>query len=125
MAKGGVHHKKGAEVDAFLARCWDAGEGVGVEREGVYRDWLDAHLERLGGARLISATVSGFKLERMIRRTHGDERRSVRVERPDVLFKGELEVTDPDRFPDLLGRGIGRHRAFGFGMLLLRPAESL
>jgi CRISPR system Cascade subunit CasE len=32
-----------------------------------------------------------------------------------------LEVTEPETFAVGLARGIGRHRAFGFGMLLLRP----
>jgi len=30
-------------------------------------------------------------------------------------------VRDPTGFAALLARGVGRHRAFGFGMLLLRP----
>ena len=37
---------------------------------------------------------------------------------------GELEVGDSERFLHLLARGVGRHRTFGFGMLLLRPASS-
>ena len=37
--------------------------------------------------------------------------------------EGTLTVGDPDAFSRLLARGIGRHRAFGFGMLLLRPAR--
>ncbi|MEE8524028.1 MAG: type I-E CRISPR-associated protein Cas6/Cse3/CasE [Thermoanaerobaculia bacterium] len=45
-------------------------------------------------------------------------------ERPDALLTGTLEVTDPDAFATLLARGVGRHRAFGFGMLLLRPPGS-
>jgi len=43
------------------------------------------------------------------------------VERPDALFTGELTIRDAEAFARLLARGIGRHRAFGFGMLLLRP----
>jgi CRISPR system Cascade subunit CasE len=38
------------------------------------------------------------------------------------VFDGALEVTEPGTFASSLTRGIGRHRAFGFGMLLLRPA---
>jgi CRISPR system Cascade subunit CasE len=37
------------------------------------------------------------------------------------LLRGELTVADPDAFSALLARGVGRHRAFGYGMLLLRP----
>jgi CRISPR system Cascade subunit CasE len=30
-------------------------------------------------------------------------------------------VVDADKFAALLARGVGRHRAFGYGMLLLSP----
>ena len=43
---------------------------------------------------------------------------------PDVVLKGRLQVDDSDAFTQLLRRGIGRHRAFGFGMVLLKPARS-
>ena len=36
-------------------------------------------------------------------------------------MRGNLIVSDPAAFAQLLTRGIGRHRAYGFGMLLLRP----
>ena len=39
---------------------------------------------------------------------------------PDVTFTGSLEVCDPKLFSDFVGRGVGRHRAFGFRMLLLQ-----
>ncbi len=34
---------------------------------------------------------------------------------------GTLAVDDPVAFRRLLGRGVGRHVAFGYGMLLLKP----
>jgi CRISPR system Cascade subunit CasE len=40
---------------------------------------------------------------------------------PDAVFTGTLVVARPAEFMGLLARGIGRHRAFGYGMLLLRP----
>ncbi|NQW10756.1 MAG: type I-E CRISPR-associated protein Cas6/Cse3/CasE [Alphaproteobacteria bacterium] len=40
-----------------------------------------------------------------------------------VDFDGSLGVTDPDRFERALVNGIGRARAFGFGLLLVRPAR--
>ena len=38
-------------------------------------------------------------------------------------MRGILAITDPTAFADLLARGVGRHRAYGYGMLLLRPAR--
>ena len=43
------------------------------------------------------------------------------IEGPEALISGTLRVEDGPAFAKLLARGIGRHRAFGLGMLLLRP----
>ncbi|MGC3997674.1 MAG: type I-E CRISPR-associated protein Cas6/Cse3/CasE [Anaeromyxobacter sp.] len=120
MSSEGPKWRKGAEVDAFLARCWKA-EGQPVEREAVYREWLARELDRRTGARLVSVEVEAFKRERVVRRDHAPERRASTSERPDVLFRGVLEVADGINFSALLARGVGRHRGFGFGMVLLRP----
>ena len=45
-------------------------------------------------------------------------------EGPDALMRGVLEITDGPAFAQLLAGGVGRHRAYGYGMLLLRPAGS-
>ena len=34
---------------------------------------------------------------------------------------GTLTIGDPDAFAAILSRGVGRHAAFGYGMLLLSP----
>jgi len=34
-----------------------------------------------------------------------------------------LTVTDGEAFARLLAKGVGRHTAYGYGMLLLRPAR--
>jgi CRISPR system Cascade subunit CasE len=123
MNATGPKHRKGAEVDVFLASCWEAGGKMPVDREQVYREWLAAEIEREGAATLVHAKVDSFKRRRLTRRTQGAERKVVSVERPDVLMSGALEVGTSAAFDALLARGIGRHRSFGFGMLLLRPAS--
>jgi CRISPR system Cascade subunit CasE len=115
--------RKGSEVDAFLAKCEAAGDSAErLDRETVYREWLSGQLERGGGALLVSARLIAFRRARFLRREQGAARKARFVERPDATFGGELEVTEPAAFARLLARGLGRHRAFGFGMLLLRPA---
>jgi CRISPR system Cascade subunit CasE len=113
--------KKGAEVDVFLKHCWEHPE-EGGEREKVYSDWLRFQIESKGGAKIVALHLKAFKRERMLRRNHEEKRKSHRVERPDALMSGTLEVADREAFGILLERGVGRHRAFGFGMLLLKPA---
>lgn len=118
-AKGYGQREAGAEVDVFLLRCREAGDGARVDREAVYREWLSGQLARHGGARVTELRVEAYKRERFTRRTQGEGRKSHVCEWPKVTFRGALEVTDPAGFDALLRRGVGRHRAFGLGMLLL------
>lgn len=120
MSSADLHWSRGAEVDAFLAACWRAGvSSASVSREQVYRDWLVKRVEA-AGARILQARLDRFKLEPLIRRTQGTDRKSHTLERPAASFRGALEVSEPSAFDQLLRRGVGRHRAFGFGMVLLR-----
>lgn len=119
-AKGHARVREGAEVDVFLMRCWE-NVGEPVDREKVYAEWFHAQLARIGGARAVELSVRSFQIDRLSRRHHAEDQRKTVRGRPDVTFSGTLAVTDPTAFPALLARGVGRHRAFGFGMVLLRP----
>lgn len=121
------------ERDAFQVAWERAGaqghEGLSKQpcRQAVYHAWLAGQLARLGGARLIeeSLRLVAFQRLRVLRRGRADAsgcRPLVSTEGPDATLSGVLQVTDGSAFASLLKRGIGRHRAFGFGMLLLRPA---
>lgn len=116
-------HKVGAEVDAFLGRCFSAGREVAVSREQVYREWIIGKVNQseMTGVVVDQVRVSAMSRERVVRRTQGTERKAKRLERPDVRFEGELVVVNGERFPDWLAHGVGRHRAFGFGAVILVP----
>ena len=45
------------------------------------------------------------------------------IEGPDAVMRGIFTITDPAKFAAMLKEGIGRHRSYGYGMLLLRPAR--
>ena len=113
---------KGAEVDAFrleLMRRFPSGWSdsaaarAGVTRELIYAAWLG---ERFGNAvaveecRLVSVSRS--------RAVRGDRRGP---EGPDAILHGTFAVAEEETFAGLLRNGVGRHRAYGYGMLLLRP----
>lgn len=124
MKEAGAHNRAGAEVDAFFARCWAVGDPkIPVDRAEVYRDWLGKQLERHGGARILHVDLEQFRVGWLLRRNHKQVRQSHICKRPDARLVGTLEVTEGDAFASLLQRGIGRHRSFGFGMLLLRPSN--
>ena len=123
ISRGSTTHRPGAELDAFLARCEAEGQSVEVSRDTVYSDWFRARIPP-DAARLVGVRMEAFALERLVRRKHDESRSSTVKTRPEVRLTGELEVVASRAFNDLLRRGVGRHRSFGFGMLLLRPPRS-
>ena len=119
------------ERDAFLHAVEHA-HGAPVVREMVYVQWLREHLESRPGATreawqgavdlLDDVHLAGYQRQRVVRRSltaDGEARRGRVIDGPDALLKGHLRVRNSAAFAQLLAGGVGRHRAFGFGMLLL------
>jgi len=108
------------ERDAFLVAIEKAPGDRRIDREAIYRDWLAGRLDNAGAAvKPSNLRVLAQRRSRALRR-NGD-RTLIAAEGPDVIMSGGVTVREPARFADAVRRGIGRHRAFGFGMMLLRP----
>lgn len=118
---------KGSEVDAFRAthlgtnpdgwRDVNRHERTESRSESYFR-WF---VERIAEAAEIcpeSFKVASFKRTIAVR-GHGSS-----SEGPDATLQGDLLVKNPDRFSKCIAKGIGRHKAYGFGMLLLRPVAT-
>ena len=123
LAQATHDHAVGTEVDAFLAKCFSAGKDMSVSREEVYREWISTRVNRpeSTGVRLDTVHVAAMARERLVRRTQGHDRKARHLVRPDIRFEGDLVVIDGARFHQWLAHGVGRHRAFGFGALILVP----
>jgi len=129
-----VRAKDGRERDVYLHALGDrpgvatnSDTGAHIERASVYADWLAKQLALDDAAHVVEAHMDAFQLTRVVRKAGSVEsgRRNARtISGPDVVFKGLLQVGNSEAFARLLARGLGRHRAFGFGMLLLRPAST-
>ncbi|MFN8717768.1 MAG: type I-E CRISPR-associated protein Cas6/Cse3/CasE [Gemmatimonadaceae bacterium] len=115
--------RTGAGRDGQRARERDAFDpATGEERTVVYGRWLAAALARHGAA-MLDARAEALQLTSLLTRSRRDghgQRRSTLG--PDVTYTGALRVENPALFAAVMARGVGRHRAFGFGMLLLRPS---
>ena len=120
---GGIR-RSGAETDVWQ---WEAERyprgRMERSRQAVYTAWLATQLERRGGAALDPGTeqepatrLTSFQRVRMVRK-----RRAHATEGPHAVLQGTLTITDADAFARLVAHGIGRHRAYGYGMILLRP----
>ncbi|GGB49144.1 CRISPR-associated protein Cse3 [Roseibium aquae] len=109
-----IRFAKGAELDAFLAESMRNDHAR--SREDVYFDWLAARLAPVADLEREASRLHQFRRVRSLRRGR-------QVEGPDVVIHGSLTVCDPQGFARLLARGVGRHRSYGYGMLLLRPPQ--
>ncbi|MFW5859543.1 MAG: type I-E CRISPR-associated protein Cas6/Cse3/CasE [Planctomycetota bacterium] len=119
----------GDEVDAYqhhLARSPNTAPRPDL-REQVYIDWLQERVNGDAGCTFTDVRIEGVKRQILQRKPQRDTPGAARppprqVELPAVTFTGALTVTDSDAFTAFLAKGVGRHKAFGFGMMLLRPA---
>lgn len=117
-----VTRKDASEKDVFL-RALDRLGDAAPSRAEVYQSWF----RRQWGACVSfeQLELTSFGRRRLLRRTHRSDdaasRRAHSIERPFAGFLATAKIEDPARFADRVARGIGRHRAFGFGMVLLSP----
>ncbi|MDE1145776.1 MAG: type I-E CRISPR-associated protein Cas6/Cse3/CasE [Azospirillaceae bacterium] len=112
---------RGLRVDAVMhARTQKGGPLTVEEKEAAALAWLYARADRLGVA---------FEAERCAAAGY----RKVTVPRKGappaqfalVDYDGVLRVRDPGRLAEALRGGVGRARAYGCGLLLLRPLPAM
>jgi CRISPR system Cascade subunit CasE len=116
-ARGG----KAREADAYQAAAMASEGEPAFSRGEIYAKWLTVRLTQ-AGATPETTSLEAFRRVRLMSRDRSGRAKFNRyIEGPDALMSGTLRVTDPAGFAQGLARGIGRHRAFGFGMLLLAP----
>lgn len=106
--------RKGAEIDAYVAARTRS--FAPVFRDQVYLEWLAARLAPAAELIRDHTALHRFQRSQTLRRRLS--------EGPDAIVHGTLRIADPDHFASLLSRGVGRHCAYGFGMLLLRAPQS-
>lgn len=114
-----VSRRGKTEKDVYLRELDEQGDAA-RPREAVYLDWFRRQWgDAVAFERL---ELVGFDRGRSLRRGQSAQGRVSRsLERPRCRFSAVAEVRDGDAFHQHLARGIGRHRAFGYGMVLLAP----
>jgi CRISPR system Cascade subunit CasE len=109
-------------IDTWADRAKVYGEWLARELSAVRADARPSILEapaELLGVEMVELFREPFRRKGEARLAPGPERG--RAEHPNAVLEGTLRVRDAAAFRALLARGVGRHRAFGFGMLLVRP----
>ncbi len=106
------------ELDVFVAAKLAADPGQSLDKVGIYADWARNQIDE-AAAEVESLRIDGLESSDIVRRG----RPFARIPGHTVTVAGTLRVADAGRFAALLARGLGRHRAFGYGMVLLSPPE--
>ena len=125
----GETFSKGAELDAFRVNTlrnypneWEnkaaRAQNKGDTRTKIYIEWLAERFSNSVQIEIVDCCLTSFQRRRCIRGT------GIGFEGPDVTVHGKLTVRQSDTFASQLRNGIGRHKAYGYGMLLLRPPKS-
>jgi CRISPR system Cascade subunit CasE len=114
-----VSRKDAEEKDVYL-RALDRQDDATPSRAEVYRQWFARQWQEAVALEQVELLGMSARACLLRRARHGSNR-LLSIERPQALFAAEAVIREPTRFADYLTRGIGRHRAFGFGMVLLAP----
>lgn len=88
---------------------WELQEAMDASAE----QWLESRCAEWGFSLDTKPQVSGY-------RQHQWRRKQGQIRFSSVDYEGVITVTDPERLRTALFAGVGRSRAFGCGMLLVR-----
>jgi CRISPR system Cascade subunit CasE len=113
------------ELDVFVAAKLAVTPGQPLDKASVYAEWARNRLDQ-SGVGVEGLRIDGLESLDVVRRGRNranGSRPLSRIPGHAVTVAGTLHVADAYSFAALLARGLGRHRAFGYGMLLLSPPE--
>lgn len=116
-----THNGKRHDVLMNAKREWQLNQKQGAlwtMQEQAALAWLDAQGEK-GGFRLSQACVAAYRQQQVVKK------RGELIQFSTVDYEGALIVTDPARFIARLHEGIGKCRAFGCGLMLIKPGDGV
>lgn len=110
---------KNVQIDAAVSPIDDDGNPIYPNRKPAqaYAYWLGRRLEN-NGAKMESSKIMRLQRAWAIRTLRGKPNLG-----PAATMSGELTVIDSQTFAKAIARGIGRHKAYGYGMLMLHPPQ--
>jgi len=113
IARKGKRHDVVMDRKRSLGKIRDATNAEIWEQAG--HDWLDARAPRFG-FELLGCRANGYRVHR-IRRGGGEPAVSIAT----LDLSGRLRVVDSGKLRTALFAGVGRGKAWGCGLLLVRP----
>ncbi len=120
VAKRRPEKKNSSHHDVLMnAKATAKEQGIGDQRriseamDEAARSWLHDRSKKCGFSLSVIPEVHGYN-------QHVQRRKGRTIRFSSVDYQGILEVTEPDSFKETLFNGLGRSRAFGCGLMLVR-----
>jgi len=87
--------------------------------EGLSKDWLISQGKKCGFELLLSEIViDGYQQNRIYK----GRKKTNKICFSSIAYRGRLRVSDTEKFVKMLGDGLGKSKAFGCGMMLVKRA---
>lgn len=116
-----AERKKSQRIDVLMHAKKEKGRKLEPsEREQIALEWLMQKLQRVGAT--LETDASQVMDYAQLQLPRKNDKRPAIVSVIDI--EGRLSVRDPAALQKSLRTGIGHAKAFGLGLLLLRPLES-
>ncbi|MFG6665755.1 type I-E CRISPR-associated protein Cas6/Cse3/CasE [Halomonas sp. HNIBRBA4712] len=121
VAKPAGHGQRSRRADVLMDARYPFPKGERTSQpcvaamDAAARHWLDSRAEDFGFTLPVTPEVGAYRQHALGKNEGGQP-----IRYSSVDYEGLLEVTDPARLNEALKHGIGRARAFGCGLLLLR-----
>jgi CRISPR system Cascade subunit CasE len=90
---------------------------IGIYAENRLREWIEKKAEQNGFKIEPHSLTMGAPMDEIFVRNR------TRGKHVSVDFQGALNVIDPQAFRIAFKKGIGSAKSFGYGMLMLQPAN--
>lgn len=125
---GGSATTRGHRADVVMAALKGVAAGERAERRAEIaatagRGWIERVGERSGFVLATQGEAAAPLLSmpryRVMRIPRGGAPMKIGV----LDFDGVIDIVDPERFREAIGEGFGRAKAFGCGLMLLRPID--
>lgn len=115
----GARHSPRSDVLMAAKKPFPPGQRISAEcvqaMDKAARDWLETRAEGLGFHLPVAPEVGAYRQHSLQKPGRRDA-----IQFSTVDYEGLLEVTDPGRLIETLAQGIGRAKAFGCGLMLIR-----
>ncbi|QIB64633.1 type I-E CRISPR-associated protein Cas6/Cse3/CasE [Kineobactrum salinum] len=126
MLKSDTPGKRGNRVDVLMHAKYQAPDNesqadMRTIQQQAAQDWLmESDRQQRLGIEFVSTPEVTEHRQHQVYKTYRNNSRTKPIQFTSVNYQGVLQVVHPDRFLEQLAQGIGRAKAMGCGLMMIR-----